>query len=154
MMIGDFSRIQALRNEQIDVALGVRSTVYVKKSTDRGVNEPGVDYETFMLEMFAKLRNGGLYLDDNVRENFGRSNRIAEIKQAQENWNKLNPQNKVEIRIIWGPGIKGEDDDRGLVPMAVAVGKNIDHSVLISSMLEEGFELRSLNEEVEERLAA
>ncbi len=70
----DFRTIGALRPKQIDVALGIRSTQYLE----------GEEYLRFMTTIPNLLTEEGIYIDDNVRLNFGRRYRIEELAQVQE----------------------------------------------------------------------
>jgi|GEM_PF-3981756 len=128
LIIGDFAKIEALKDDQIDVALGVRSTVY----------KEGEDYHDFMLMMFDKLKTGGVYVDDNIRENFGVNYRVEELKKIKEMWDSK-PGEKAEINVyvIMGRGVKGEDDDKGEVPAAVVVCKGADHARLVDDLLDQ-----------------
>ncbi|MFH1291719.1 MAG: hypothetical protein ABIH87_00785 [bacterium] len=136
MMIGDFSRIQALADQQIDVAMGVRSTVY----------KEGEEYDDFMLEMFSKLNFGGVYVDDNIRENFGASYRVDQLRNIVNKWNEENSGQEINVNIILGPGVKGEDDRKREVPMALVASKNTDHTYLVGPMLKSGYRLVRLED--------
>lgn len=134
-IIGDFSGINSLKNRQIDIAVGVRSTVYKEDE----------DYSNFMQEMFAKLNKDGIYIDDNIRENFGISNRIKQLQEIKKvwetkKWQKKQPE-EINIHIIMGPGIEGEDhtENKSGVPMAVVITKKTDHTKVINQLLQPGY---------------
>ena len=138
MMIGDFSRVVGLKNGSVDVALGVRSTVYKK----------GESYQDFILAVIDKLSADGIYIDDNVRENFGVSDRAAQLLEIEKQWKKEHPQESIAVNLILGPGIEGEDDQKGSVPMAVVVSKEANYTSEIVSLLDSGYRLVDLEEYV------
>jgi hypothetical protein len=114
-IVGDFSEIKKLRDEQLDLALGVRSTVYVGR--DR--------YPEFMTDVVRKLKIGGIYIDDNVRENFGRYYRLAELQQVQETLHDLANKgiipSKPEVYVVLGAGVEGEDFKKTDAPLSVII---------------------------------
>lgn len=71
VMVGDFSAVKSIKDGTVDVALGVRSTVY----------KQGEEYLDLMRTIANKLKTAGVYIDDNVRENFGVRYRIEELNQ-------------------------------------------------------------------------
>ncbi|MFA6272087.1 MAG: hypothetical protein WC693_03185 [Patescibacteria group bacterium] len=130
IIVGDFGQIGKLQDEQIDLALGVRSTVYVERER----------YAQFISEVYQKLKSGGIYIDDNVRENFGRYYRIDELKTAQELINDLSGQDgksaDFAIYLVLGPGVEGEDYREGDSPLAIVVGKEMaDHSLIEANLM-------------------
>ncbi|MDD5039629.1 MAG: hypothetical protein PHY34_00595 [Patescibacteria group bacterium] len=139
VMLGDFSEVNKLRDGQIDVALGVRSTVYVDREK----------YGKFIVDVVKKLKTGGMYLDDNVRENFGRYYRIAELQGVQQELNELARQGVIpaepEIYIVQGPGIKGEDYKTTDAPLAVLISNGPLDGGQMSKMLEPGCRLVRLD---------
>jgi hypothetical protein len=112
VMIGDFMDIANLKNKEIDVALGVRSTVYVR----------GKDYVQFMTEMSRKITDDGFYIDDNVRDNDGWYYRIAELLEARK---QIDPS--MQIHVILGPALEKEDHMQGAegVPLAMVMTKDL-----------------------------
>lgn len=131
-IIGDFGKIKALKDNQVDVALGVRSTVYKR----------GEDYVEFMNTMVQKLAPGGVYIDDNVRDNDGWTYRLAELSQVQAEC--ADPS--IAFTLILGPGFPGEDYRQDEVPLAVVVSKGTDYHSQISTRLEPGYRLVSLTD--------
>ncbi len=139
VMVSDFDGIQSIKDGQIDVAIGVRSTVY----------KEGEGYKQFLGELLRKLSNDCLYIDDNVRENFGRRYRIAELVEVQERWDKNN-NDELDIRLIVGPGVEGEDDNKGDVPQGLLIQKEADYSPTVESMMQEGYRLVKLKDYLEQ----
>lgn len=137
VMVGDFLQVKSLKDNSVDSALGVRSTVYKEK----------IEYDEFMLATFAKLKDGGVYIDDNVRENFGRGNRIEQLKHIKKIWDK-EKEDEVNIKVIFGPGIPGEDftnDEKG-VPMGLIISKNSDYSSSVKELMRPGYYLVDIEE--------
>lgn len=110
-ILEDFNMITALEDGQIDVAYGVRSTVY----------KTGQEYLDFMQSMAYKLTREGCYIDDNVRENFGERYRIPLLRTLQTTLRRYGFK---DLYIILGPGQPGEDDDRGDVPCSVVLTRS------------------------------
>ena len=129
-MIGDFDQISSLKNNQIDIAIGTRSTVY----------KEGEDYKNFMENIFAKLKENGVYIDDNVRENFGVSNRIDQLQKIKNEWEGQSGES-IDIEIIMGPGVAGEDftEDPAGVPMAIIVSKGSKRTKAIKKLMQPGY---------------
>jgi len=129
-IISDFSKINNLQNNQIDIALGIRSTVYLE----------GSEYEEFMINMKNKLTKDGIYIDDNVRENHGRYYRLDELKDIQKEIN-------TPIYIVLGSGIKGEDFiENRKVPLTVIITQSQEKIDYIRNNLFSGYKLIELNE--------
>jgi hypothetical protein len=129
-IVSDFSKVERLADNQIGVALGVRSTVY----------KEGDDYRKFMAEMTKKLTQDGFYIDDNVRENFGWNYRLKELKQVQN-------ETGYPLRVILGPGMQKEDfDDEKPVPLAVVVTQSEEKLRWVESNLDEGYSIVELDE--------
>ena len=124
-IISDFNGIEKLSDGQLDVAVGVRSTVY----------KQGEDYIKFMTDMSNKVANDGFYIDDNVRENFGSNYRLRELREIQQRTN-------YPLHLILGPGMKNEDFNEGQpVPLAVVMSRSQDKLSYVRSHLQEGYEL-------------
>lgn len=129
-LISDFSHIDRLADHQIDVALGVRSTVY----------KEGDDYRMFMENMTKKIAKDGLYIDDNVRENFGWNYRLSDLKKVQD-------RASYPLKIILGPGMKGEDYREGQsVPLAVVMTASQEKLQYIQTQLQAGYSLVNLDD--------
>lgn len=107
VMVGDFSDVKKLQSDQVDVVLGVRSTVYVR----------GKEYVDLMREVGRILTQDGVLIDDSVRDNDGWYYRLAELAEVQAS----NPDLKISIML--GPGFKGEDYQQNDVPLAIFMTK-------------------------------
>ena len=134
IMVGDFSRIEALKDEQIDVAIGVRSTVYKR----------GNEYVQFLEEMSRKLREGGVYIDDSIRDNDGWTYRIAEMLEARQSF----PEG-VSLTILTGPGFQGEDAQKGEVPLGFVMQKKSVLNAEMQLLLHNGYVLYDFDEFIE-----
>jgi len=131
IMVGDFSRIEALKDGQIDVAIGVRSTVYKR----------GDEYIQFLEDMSQKLKEGGIYIDDSIRDNDGWTYRIAEMLQARQSF-----PDGISLTIIIGPGFQGEDAQKGDVPLGFVMQKDVVMNDEIQSLLQGGYTLYDFDE--------
>lgn len=111
VMISDFKNIRHLKDKEIDVAIGVRSTVYVRNK----------DYVEFMTEMSKKLTDNGFYIDDNIRDNDGWYYRIAELLEAREGIDLA-----MQLHVVMGPALEKEDHLQTAegVPLAVVMTKD------------------------------
>lgn len=141
ILIGDFAEVRRLKDNQVDVALGIRSTVYKYKQ----------DYVDFMVTFADKLKDGGIYIDDNVRDNDGWYYRIAELLKVQQQLQGKRTRGEIDytldIQIVLGTGFPGEDHEQeGEVPLAVVVGKNVSHAQTVAPYIQSGFRLVSLDE--------
>jgi hypothetical protein len=130
-MIGDIKDINRLADNQIDVELAVRSTVYSRHE----------DYENFLTTLVDKLKTGGIALDDSIRDNDGWYYRFAEIIKAREQF-----KNETEILVILGPGFPGEDYQQERVPLSLIITKEGSSKELIASQLEPNCEVISFDE--------
>ena len=130
----DFSHMAVLEPDQVDVAIGVRSTVYVREK----------EFINFLENAGKILKEGGIYIDDNIRDNDGWYYRIAEIKEFVEKSKTAGMD--LDIKVILGPGFPGEDHRQDMVPLAVAIGKDIDVENLLKKRLEEGYVIKDLDE--------
>ncbi|MBI2444670.1 MAG: hypothetical protein HYV42_05545 [Candidatus Magasanikbacteria bacterium] len=146
VIIGDFGEISKLKNGSIDVAMGVRSTVYKR---DRA-------YIAFLQNLSDKLKTGGIYLDDNVRDNDGWRSRIAEVVQLRDQLQRRAGDRAldIEIQLILGPGFRGEDAAKGEVPRTLVMSKKTSYAKTISRLLDKGFRLVSLDDYLIELKAA
>jgi hypothetical protein len=140
IMLGDFSEIKSLKSGQIDVALGVRSTVYVDRE----------QYAGFMATVCDKLRNGGIYIDDNVRENFGQYYRLAELLDLQRELSDRRSQGAVDydisIYLVIGEGVAEEDYKKVDAPISVVIAKGRADVSAITKNLNKGSRLVPLIE--------
>lgn len=130
IMVGDFKDVERLRDNQVDAALGVRSTVYKK-------NE---EYIHFMETIALKLAEGGVYIDDNIRDNDGWYYRVGEIFTAQQHLEERGVTD-VKFWVILGPGFEREDYRRDAVPLAIVAARDADVSGDISARLASGFRI-------------
>ncbi|HRH32824.1 MAG TPA: hypothetical protein PK720_01585 [bacterium] len=130
-MIGDIKDINRLADNQIDVELAVRSTVYSRHE----------DYENFLTTLVDKLKTGGVALDDSIRDNDGWYYRFAEIIKAREQF-----KNETEILVILGPGFPGEDYQQERVPLSLIITKEGSSKELLASQLEPNCEVISFDE--------
>lgn len=128
-ILGDFSDIEHLADHQINAALGARSTVY--KENDA--------YISFMSSMTTKLTEDGLYVDDNIRENFGHRYRFAELQIIER-------QTGYPLMIIMGPQLEGNDLGETPEPRAIVMTQSSSKLMYIRSNLSPGFSIRSLSE--------
>ncbi|MFA6097950.1 MAG: hypothetical protein WC808_00230 [Patescibacteria group bacterium] len=142
IMIGDFNDVTKLKNDQLDFALGVRSTVYVERE----------QYPEFIKNVIAKLKDGGIYIDDNVRENFGRYYRLAELKQVQEDLVELKRKGGIDfdvtISLVIGRGVAEEDYKKDDAPIAVVIAKGKADLSVVSENLLKSSKLVGLDEVV------
>ncbi|MES2023470.1 MAG: hypothetical protein V4439_02190 [Patescibacteria group bacterium] len=129
VMVGDLDQISQLRSDQVDVELAVRSTVYKK----------GEDYVQFLGQLFNTLSEGGVAIDDSIRDNDGWYYRIAEVLEAQEKFGDNN-----EVLVILGPGFQGEDKRQDKVPLSLVITKKGSSIELIKKNLLPGYEIVSL----------
>lgn len=130
IILGDFFEIKKLKDEQIDFALGVRSTVYVERS----------QYSQFLEDICHKLKNGGVYIDDNVRENFGRYYRLSELMDLQKSLQQKRKRGEIDfdisISIVIGQGVKDEDFKEENTPIAVVITRgSIDKGLITKNLL-------------------
>ncbi len=135
-MIGDFSDIKKVKpDESIDVALAVRSTVYLKEDK----------YVDFLGDVAKALSDEGIYIDDSIRDNDGWYYRLSEIQKflAENAAKKEKGQIKynLEVSVVLGPGFPGEDYRQDLVPLALVISKNISYNDQISKYLNAGCRL-------------
>lgn len=93
-----------------------------------------------MENIFAKLKENGVYIDDNVRENFGVSNRIDQLQKIKSEWEGQSGES-IDIEIIMGPGVAGEDftEDPAGVPMAIIVSKGSKRTKAIKKLMQPGY---------------
>ena len=131
VMIGDIKDIDRLANNQIDVELAVRSTVYSRHE----------DYEKFLTILVEKLKTGGVAIDDSIRDNDGWYYRFAEIIKAREQF-----KNETEILVILGPGFPGEDYQQDRVPLSMIITIEAYSKELIASQLEPNCEVVTFDE--------
>lgn len=136
MMIGDFSQIKKLASNQIDVAIGVRSTVYKKEG----------EYVDFVYTLADKLSDGGVFIDDSVRDNDGYYYRLAELLSVKETLRQERNGGVVDfdinMKLILGPGFPGEDYRQDEVPLAVVMSKNTNHDAMLQLLLKQRPEYR------------
>ncbi len=126
VLVGDFSNVQVLPADSIDVAFGVRSTVYKR----------GEEYVSFLQDVAQRLREDGIYIDDSFRDSDGFRYRFAEVAKALDDMDVAVP-----VHVILGPGFPGEDFRKNDVPLALVIGKQADHSAEIRGMLGKGFSI-------------
>ncbi len=122
-LLGDISDISRLADNQIDVELAVRSTVYSR----------GEDYVHFLKDLSTKLRDGGVAIDDSIRDNDGWYYRFAEVTEALGQIKE-----KLEVMVVLGPGFPGEDYRSDRVPLAMVITKKGSSKKAIEQYLEPG----------------
>lgn len=137
VMIGDISQISRLKSDQVDVELAVRSTVYKK---------PGEGYSEFLQNLVEKLNNGGVAVDDSVRDNDGYYYRIAEVLEAKR---KSGPD--TEVLVVLGPGFPGEDKRQDRVPLSMIITKQGSSEELVRKHLLPGYDIVSLEDIASDR---
>ncbi len=128
-ILSDFSDVKNLADDQIDAALGVRSTVYLKEEV----------YTDFMSSMTKKISEDGLYIDDNIRENHGFRYRFSELQNVER-------QTGYPLMVIMGPELEGNDLEGTSEPRAVVMTKSKQKLEYIRSNLSSGFSIRPLSE--------
>lgn len=133
MIIDHFDTIDTL-SQQIDVAVAVRSTVYLE----------GEQYIKFLKNLTERLRSDGVIIDDSIRENFGRRYRVAEFLQVQQEVQQTLVGEKISFQVILGPGI-GEDDI-SQAPMALVISREKNYTAEIQALLQQGYSIVELNE--------
>ncbi len=114
VMVGDFQQVEKLADDQIDVALGVRSLVYKR----------GKEYIELMKMIAKKLSTNGVLLCDSIRCNDGKRYRLAEWQQIQRDLRQEYPD--LQIGVMIGPAFEREDWHQGNqgVPLAVVMTKD------------------------------
>ncbi len=137
VVVSDFSNINQLRDSSIDVAMGVRSTVY-KRDTE---------YESFMATMADKLSSSGIYIDDNVRDNDGWRSRMAELARVAKTLRERRGPvgSEVRLQLALGPGLPSEDADKGVVPLAIVMSRGEASAGIVSQFVEPGYRLISFD---------
>jgi hypothetical protein len=146
LMTGDFSDVKALKDNQIDVAIGVRSTVYKRDD----------DYVEFMFTMADKLADKGVLIDDSIRDNDGFYYRLGELVSVAETLREQRREGVVDydvnVSVILGPGFPGEDYRQDEVPLAVVMAKNTSVDATIRTLLKDpAYRFVSLQEYVQDR---
>jgi len=125
-----FSDLNRLKDEQVDVMIGARSSVYVQ----------GEAYIQFMTEMTKKLQDNGIHVDDSIRDNDGWCYRLAELQKVQE-------ASGIPIYVVLGPPLEREDfcqDD--IVPLSAVISKDPQKREVLRSSLCENSQLIPLDE--------
>lgn len=152
IMVGDFSDIEGMKDETIDKAIGVRSTVYLK----------GEQYISFLTTLGDKLNENGMYLADCVRDNDGWYYRLAELlefyNKLQERKAKGETDYDLHVYVIMGKGFPGEDFRQDRVPAALVITKEkdpqrynaVDYETKIKAALKDGSELVPLSHLISE----
>jgi len=120
VMVGDLDDIKRLSPNQIDVELAVRSTVYAT----------GEKYQEFLKNLTAVLADGGVAVDDSIRENDGWAYRVGEILQA-----KKAMKTPLEVLVVLGPGFPGQDQRQDMVPLSMLMTKNGSSRELVEKHL-------------------
>ncbi len=134
-LVSDFKDVKNLRADQVDVSLGVRSTVYLRDD----------DYIDFLEQMYQKLRFQGVHVDDSVRDNDGWYYRLAELQEVQK-------RTGASLKVVMGPGFEGEDfNQQGVVPLALVMTRDQSKVDYIAKNLDEGFELYDLDQLIANR---
>ena len=131
VMLGDLRQIEKLKDNQIDVELAVRSTVYARDE----------DYVNFMRELVDKVKDEGIVCDDSVRDNDGWYYRLAELFEL-----KKATKDNLEIIIMLGPGFPGEDYRSNDAPMSMYITKNGQSYELLSKFVLPEFKLKRLED--------
>jgi len=138
--VGDFDDIHKFKPEQLDVTLAVRSTVY----------KEGEDYQQFLQGLFNALKKDGIAVDDSVRDNFGRNYRLADLmkfREMIENKKRTGEiDSNININIITGPGVKGEDHNQEQVPLVLILSKNENYKKMIEDKLMAGYSIKGLDD--------
>ncbi len=132
VMLADLQDIDRLKPNQIDVEIGARSTVYAR----------GEDYITFLQKLERTLSDGGVAIDDSIRDNDGWYYRIAEVLEAKE---KI--KEDLEILVVLGRPFSGEDYLQGeadKVPLAMIITKQGTSRGLVENNLKSGCQLVTL----------
>jgi|GEM_PF-2403642 len=138
VMIGDISDIGRLLPGQLDVELGIRSTVYKR----------GEEYIQFLTTLFSRLADNGVAIDDSIRDNDGWYYRVAEVWEAQK---RLQGEN-LEVLVVLGPGFEGEDARQDLVPLALVATKNGSSRDVVKKYLQTGCRIVTLEEVIKDTL--
>lgn len=134
-MIGDIKDLNRLKDNQVDVEMAIRSTVYSR----------GEDYVNFLTTLSKKLAKGGIAMDDSIRDNDGWYYRLAEIMEA-----KSQMPNDLEILVVLGPGFEGEDTRQDRVPLAILMTKSGSSQENLQQYLLDGYEVVPLEELVQD----
>lgn len=129
VMIGNIQDIKRLAPNQVDVELGVRSTVYTR----------GEKYVEFLKNLASRLADGGAAIDDSIRDNDGWYYRFAEVMRAEKESGE-----RLEILLVTGPGFPGEDLRQEKVPLAMIITKNGSSRELVGKHLLAGCEIQDL----------
>lgn len=130
VIIGDMRGITRVAPDQINVEIGVRSTVYVR----------GEEYEQLLRDLFSRLAPGGIMLDDSIRDNDGWTYRFAEVSRA------FAGEKDVEVLVVLGPGFPGEDHRQDSVPLSIAVTKKGSAGEILERFALRGCQVKPLSE--------
>jgi hypothetical protein len=124
VMLGDMQNIDRLAENQIDVELASRATVYAR----------GEAYVDFVKKLEKALATNGTALDDSIRDNDGHYYRIAEVLKAKKN---MEPD--TEVLVILGKPFEGEDyNQQDLVPLSMVITKRGSSKEQVERSLEGG----------------
>lgn len=133
VIIGDFDSIKRIEAEQAEMIIGVRSTVF----------KQGEKWDEIAKEVPRVLKSGGVWIDDSIRELYGRGNRIEQFKRVMAEINN----SQIQAGVIFGPGMEGEDFKEGVsVPLALVMAKGVSLDEKVRPHLKPGYELKDINE--------
>lgn len=135
MMLGDFLDIKHLKSKQIKFGVDVRAAVYLEDSTK---------YQDFLVQMADKLKTGGIYVSDSVRENFGKVYRLPELVRVQEQLQGF--PGDYQMYIITGPGVPGDDFNTTKAIRSVIITKGTQDrtSTIQNRLTDSTYELHTL----------
>lgn len=110
-IVGKFSEVVALLEpNQVDEEYGARGTVY----------ERGTNWIALATQMTETLKDGGIWIDDSIRDNDGYRYRLPELSVLV---NRLNNPN-IHVAIVLGPPFPEEDyAQTELVPLSLVITK-------------------------------
>lgn len=130
-IVADMSNIDRLKVGQVGVEIGSRSTVY----------KQGSEYVEFLQKLEETLKDGGVAIDDSIRDNDGWYYRIAEVMEAKK---QMDPT--TEILVVLGEGFEKEDFRKDGVPLSMVMTKKGSSQRQIQSHLQPGCRLVTLEQ--------
>ena len=136
MLIADFSNISRLKRDQIKFGVDVRALVYMDGSA----------YTKTLVQISEKLKSGGVYISDSIRENFGKVYRLSEVRQAQH---QAGPD--CTFYIVTGPGVPGDDYNETAAIRSVIITKGeVPETVLRAHLTSPAYNIRALDDVVKD----
>jgi len=138
MLIGNFLELNKLADNSLAFVFSVKGTTYLADDT----SARDFSYSYLLIQILKKLQKGGVYLDDGVRENFGKRYRLPELLRVQKSIDES--QSSDMLWLIIGPGLSGDDFNQEAAIRSVAMTKgNNKPNVLTKNLADERFSVRA-----------